>query len=465
MKEKLNIIIFLAALVLLLVVVLILPHDENAQDFENRSMAPMPELNAAAILDGSFFQGIESYLSDSVAYRTGMLQFAAGMEQSYGIRISGSAMMVDTAGEDLGFGLLPEVDDGDLSIDIATPAPDGTDAAPAPGSTEATPAPDGTDAPPAPGSTPQSNPPPTEAPGQTNSEHEEEKPTVNRVDPSKPFSIDVNYHEDAIFYERYRENAGTTRRYAEILNSYLDRTPDNVRVFSMLAPIRVEFMGERYAASNDSQRATIDKINDLLDKRIIRTATYEWLAANSGEYIYFRTDHHWTALGAYYAYISFAQAAGFNPLSLTDYIEHSIPSFLGSYAIGTSNRTVRDHPDTLYYYELDNGTAFSRTLFVPPQENARLTYRVFMGGDYAKLDFTSSNINGKTLVIIKDSFANALIPWLAPHYERIIVIDPRQHNGSVTRLLSELDSADLLFMNYVAATAMADFIETIYNVR
>ena len=266
-------------------------------------------------------------------------------------------------------------------------------------------------------------------------------------------------------YERYRENTGAARRYADILNIITGRVPENVRVFSLLAPIRVEFMGERYASSNDSQRSTIDTINERLDERIVRVGAYESLAAHTDEYIHFRTDHHWTALGAYYAYLSFAEAAGFQPIDISNYIEHSIPDFLGSFARGTSNRTVRDHPDTLHYYELDNGTVFSRVFFVFPEDMSRLSYRFFMGGDYGKLDFTSTNLNGRVLVVVKDSYANALIPWLAPHYERIIVIDPRRHGGSVSRLLSEFEDADLLFMNYVAATKMSDFIETIYSVR
>ena len=274
----------------------------------------------------------------------------------------------------------------------------------------------------------------------------------------------MNYNEDAILYERYRQNTQAARRYAEIINSYREHLPESIRIFSMLAPIRVEFM-EQYASSNDSQRDTIDLINGILDERILKTATYEKLAQHKDEYIHFRTDHHWTALGAYYAYLTFAESAGFEPVGIENYIEHSVSGFLGSFGKGTQNKTIKDNPDTIYYYALDNGTTFSRKMFVFPEDLSTVSYRVFLGGDYAKLDFNSSNKNGKTLVIIKDSYANALIPWLSPHYERIIVIDPRQYDGSVTSLLSDIESADLLFMDYVAATAMADFIETINRVR
>ena len=479
MKEKINIAIFILALALLIVFVLVLPPDPEAPDYENRSMTGMPVLSAESLLDGSYCEGVEAHLGDAVAYRTSILQFAAEMEQNYGFRRSGDAILVEMSGDDMGLGLIPETEDEDLYIPLPPPA-----VAPETAPSEEIDVPvDGTD------TTTDSSGMQVDPSGNANGEQtdlsgtpgretayddetsaqaadeESPSPTAGHVDPSRPFGVDIDYDEDAVLYERYRESGRAARRYADILNSYMSRMPENVRVFSMLAPIRVEFMGERYASSNDSQRDTIDMIYDLLDERIIRTATYEMLAAHKDEYIYFRTDHHWTALGAYYAYLSFAEAAGFAPIDISNYIERSIPGFLGSYGRGSSDRNVREHPDTLYYYELDNGTAFTRNLFVVPEDLSRLSYRVFMGGDYGKLDYTSSNTNGRTLVVVKDSFANALIPWLSPHYERIIVIDPRHHGGSVTRLLAEFEDADLLFMNYVAATAMSDFIETIYSVR
>jgi hypothetical protein len=255
-------------------------------------------------------------------------------------------------------------------------------------------------------------------------------------------------------------------RYAAVLNRLQDALPGR-RVISAVIPTAFPlYAPEAYMQDSRDQRRAIGDLNDaLLDPRIVTADAFAALYAHKDEYLYFRTDHHWTALGAYYAYLSFAEAAGFAPIGIENYIEHAIHGFLGSYGRGTQNRTVRDHPDTLYYYELVNGITFSRSMFVIPQDLSRLSYRVFLGGDHAMLDFTSSNQNGRTLVMVKDSFANALIPWVAPHYERIIIIDPRQYGGSVTRLLGNFEHADLLFMNYVAATAMADFIETINNVR
>jgi len=199
----------------------------------------------------------------------------------------------------------------------------------------------------------------------------------------------------------------------------------------------------------------------VLPGSIIKVDAYNRIAGHTDEYIYFRTDHHWTALGAYYAYLAFAEAAGFVPITIDNYIEHSIMDFIGSLGRGMQQRTVTDYPDTIYYYELNNGITFSRKFFRIPEDLSKANYRIFMGGDYAKLDYTTSNENGRTLVVVKDSYANALIPWISPHYQRIVVIDPRQYEGSVTQLLKELKQPDILFVNYTAATGMADFVEMI----
>ena len=121
MRDKANIIVFFLALALFIVFVLILPPDPDAPEYENRSMAGMPALTVKNLQDGSFFDDLEAHLSDSTAYRTSLLQFAADLEQNYGVRNSGGAILVDLDGEDLGFGLVPEVDDDDLYIDIKDP--------------------------------------------------------------------------------------------------------------------------------------------------------------------------------------------------------------------------------------------------------------------------------------------------------------------------------------------------------
>jgi len=406
--HKLNIAIFLTALVVFAVLILILPSDPHAPAFENRVMESFPSVYAQNFISGEFFGGLESYLLDNAAFRTNLLTFGNIVEHSYGIRLPGGATVVDFDAKDLGYGLAPllyeEIDPAHTIIG-------------------------------------------------------------SPVDPLQPFGVDKHFNEHAIFYLRYRENRDAATRYAEVLNAYKAELPDNVRVFSMLAPVKVEFMGARYAAVNSSQLETIQFINGLLDDRIITVDAHSILEENAHEYIFFRTDHHWTAIGAYFAYLAFAQAAGFSPITIENYSEYIIGGFLGSLAVGTRNRTILEHPDTIHFYKINDGTTFSTELFIIPVDLSAACYRIFLGGDVAINHFTSSNQNGRTLMVIKDSFANALVPWIAPHYEHIVKIDPRQFTGSVMDIIEEFENIDLLFVNYMPATAMPELIEQIYAAR
>jgi len=412
MAEKLNILLSLAALAVLSVFVFILPTDEAASEFENRAMGTFPEPSFKSYLSGELSRGYEDFLIDNTASRTLWLTFAQIAENAYGINMRG-ATMVEFDLDDLGIGLIPD-EITEEAIPFFT--------------------------------------------------------ALSNVDPVRPFSIDLHFNENAILYLRYTEDRDLAARYTEVLNAYREIIPGSTRMFSLVSPVKVEFMGERYAAANSSQLGTINFINSLLHEGIDTVDAHGFLSRYSDDYIFFRTDHHWTALGAYYAYLAFAEAAGLEPVTIDNYIENAIEGFVGSLAVGTRNREILNSPDTIYFYTINNGTHFSTDMYVIPSELSNLSYRIFLGGDRDFYTFNSSNTNGRTIVIVKDSFANAMIPWLAPHYETIIVIDPRQFTGSVRQIIEDLDNTsghqvDLLFVNYIPATTMSDLIEQTYNAR
>ena len=410
--SMLNIFFSLAALTLLSVFVFLLPADEKASEFENRAMGRFPVLSAQNYLSGELSRDYETFLLDNTANRTLWLTFAQIAENSFGINRQG-ATMVEFAPDDLGVGLIPDEESSETIPFIAS--------------------------------------------------------NVN-VNPNEPFSVDRHFNENAILYLRFTENIELATRYAEVLNAYMDSLPENTRMFSLVSPIRVEFMGDRYSAVNSSQRGTINHINELLHGDIIAVDAYGFLSEHSDEYIFFRTDHHWTALGAYYAYLAFAEAAGLDPVTIDNYTENAIEGFVGSLAVGTRNSTILSSPDTIYFYIINNGTSFSIDMHTLPSDMSALSYRIFLGGDRDHYSFTTSNLNSRRLVVVKDSFANAMIPWLAPHYETVVVIDPRQFTGSVTGILeshigANNEKTDLLFVNYIPATTMRDIIEQTYNAR
>ena len=292
-------------------------------------------------------------------------------------------------------------------------------------------------------------------------------PEGRRVRPGSRFGVDIHGDSDVVFHGGFYVSGSSTVRYIEVLDAYRRNLPETARVFCLLVPTYVEFLPEKYSAGVTGQKPAIDYIYKRLpDKGIVAVDAYSRLAARAAnEYLYFRTDPHWTALGGYYSYLAYAQAASLDPVTIDNYTEFAIPGFLGAYVPETPGGAVLNNPDTLYYYKINDGTTFSTSLFNASGNSGNAGYKTFMYGDHALLDFTSSNKNGRTLVVIKESFANAFIPWAAPHYERIIVVDPRHYTGSISKYLGDCKDADFLFLSTANTPSYPGFVEKMAAVR
>ena len=459
MAFKINIILFIAALLLLGVFLFVLPSDPDAPRYENRSMTRSPVLSTEDVFSGKYTNDLEAFLLDSIAYRTKFLTFSSVLEDVYGVHIGG-AIRVDIGHDDLGSGMIADPDivyrePPELGkSDAAGVTPGGAD-----GLTDAMDdVTDETDGAHGAESSTGNEKPQTPV--------TEKGPSNGHVDPKEPFGVDINYNPDAVMYGDFYIDSSSVSRYIDVLNEYRRDLPQTVHMYSLLVPTHVEFLHEKYNTNGVKQISVVRSIYDKLDSGFVTVDAYNWIAAHaSSEYLYFRTDHHWTAVGAYYAYLAFAEAAKIAPITIDNYIEYSFPDYMGTYGQASQNRTVLGYPDTLYYYRLDNGTTFSQSLFYIPEDINNLNYMIFMGGDHAVLDYTSTNENGKTLMIIKDSYANAFIPWVSPNYERIIVIDPRQFEGSVSKYLEGFEEIDLLILTSAFTPSLPAFVEQIAEIK
>lgn len=160
-------------------------------------------------------------------------------------------------------------------------------------------------------------------------------------------------------------------------------------------------------------------------------------AADAGEYVWFKTDHHWTSHGAYIAYSELSSALGYTPYQKDLFTQETVSEdFLGS--IYSRAGCVASSPDTveLYRYEGDGeyllsaeGELLQRGLYFPEHLEKKDKYSVFLGGNYAYLSIKKEADGSRPrLLIIKDSYANALVPFLALHFD-IEMIDPRFYSG------------------------------------
>lgn len=183
----------------------------------------------------------------------------------------------------------------------------------------------------------------------------------------------------------------------------------------------------------------------------VEDAVLKRLREHRDEYIYFKTDHHWTMLGAYYAYEAWCDLKGIEPLSVTR-LDKCV---LREEFLGTHYGKIHYAPvsDTLEFYDpntkceavYDLGTADVTGLYQEQHLAGEDAYRYFLDGNHGLTEITTEQTGGH-LVVLKDSFANTLIPFLTAHYEKITVIDPRYFRTDIGTWLADKDVTEVLIV-------------------
>ncbi|MBQ9065577.1 MAG: hypothetical protein IJ123_09035 [Blautia sp.] len=189
------------------------------------------------------------------------------------------------------------------------------------------------------------------------------------------------------------------------------------------------------------------------------------LSGHSNEKIYYKTDHHWTTLGAYYTYLAAADSLSLDTSILTyDQLPVSL-SFQGTLSARSGFRS--GEKEEMYVFLPRNDTAPEFVVnYVTEREktasyykterlDTRDKYAMFFDGNHAQVKITTPTAEDRTLLIFKDSYANCFVPFLAPHYRNIILIDPRYYYGSIDDVIASENVGEILYL-YNANTFFTD---------
>lgn len=185
------------------------------------------------------------------------------------------------------------------------------------------------------------------------------------------------------------------------------------------------------------------------------------LAAHGKEQLYYRTDHHWTTLGAYTAYQAWARASGLSPTPPDRF--SVLPVSRDFYGTSQSKTGLDDlMPDTIYAYKpkggsrvlsvtlkdtaANGGVRKTQSLYDPSFLKVKDQYSYFLGGNHSLVDIQTDVANGKTLLLIKDSYANCFVPFLTDHYQRIVMVDLRYNKESLLPLIKEIQASDVMVL-------------------
>ncbi len=250
------------------------------------------------------------------------------------------------------------------------------------------------------------------------------------------------------------------RKYTDVVNRLAQKLSAQ-KIYALLAPTATEFYSpEDYHTGNRSQKAGIAYAYEQFKQPNLKGVdAVSSIGMHLDEYLYFRTDHHWTARGAYYAYSAFCQAAGLEPVPLNALKSGRIEDFVGSMYRYTNADVLKDNPDYLEYFlprrqaegeYYDNASMKNghHLTIVSTKVNADNKYLAFIQGDTPLSKIVTDQKNGKKILVIKDSFGNALVPFLTDNYEEIYVLDPRNIEMDLSAFVKEHGIQDVLLINY-----------------
>jgi hypothetical protein len=264
-------------------------------------------------------------------------------------------------------------------------------------------------------------------------------------------------------FEMFGAGKAMGKSYAAVINSYNKLKIPGLQIYNLVIPNALEFeITEKYKNMQRPNKDAIDTIYAALDSNIIKVRAIDSIRPHRTEYIYFNTDHHWTSLGAYYAYRAFAPAAGMTPVSIDTVPSKVKPAFLGSLYRLTRDAKLQKNPDSVRYYLFRDSVNFyvgnmtrlgvwNKSKMYGEGASGPNSYSVFLQGDLPVVKMETQHKNGRKILIIKESYGNAFAPFLINNFEKVIVVDQRYYTGNLVELLKYEKITDLLFINNIFA--------------
>lgn len=285
--------------------------------------------------------------------------------------------------------------------------------------------------------------------------------------------------------ELYGGNEKNAELYAQVLNEFAEGLDSSVNVYSMVIPKASAYyieLAEGYEKYIYRNKRDIDKIAETLSDRVIDVNIYNILGQHANEAIYFRTDHHWTPLGAYYASSVFAEKAGVGFDTLDKYTENRREGYLGTmYKYSNYSTTLLNNPEDFvaYYPDADytvtylnpadlksNPREHDGGFFWEIGDNQKSSwYSTYIRGDsYSVKAISNECKNGRKLLIVKDSYGNALAPYMLEGFEEIYIVDARQYGRSLKETIEEFGITDVLFTECTFSAVGGSYIQKLKEI-
>jgi hypothetical protein len=439
-KIRLDTALFIACITVLGLISLFDPDKPTESVQENRKLDELPLFTVSSYLSGTYTSDLLSYYGDIFTGREGLLEISRDIKKLFAIKKDTVIIIAEEtqspALTPLASPILTATPDADISNTPANPSPIPT-----------------------------------------------ESPTYVKASQIEVLVSPFLLVDGQVVGEIWPSTASLDT-YVRFINELALSIGEGAKIYSMVVPSHIEYFDlSEFESRTASQKDTVEYIENNTDQTVLDIDVYDALFSHCHEYIYYRTDHHWTHLGAYYAYCSLLKGMGKEDeiIPLEDYtVTEVIEGYIGSgYRKTNRDERVLLYPDTLiaYYPIVDytflmykNTGIEERRLndmsYVIPNEE---WYNMFMStGSGRYHEFTTDVKNGRTLLLVSDSYGESMIHFLLPHYEKIIMIDSRYYDkafmGGMTldEYAKYIEADDIVVLQYMESVAYAFNTDALY---
>ena len=397
----------------------------DTSEVEKRKLAEFPKPTLSSFLNGEYFYDLSLWYSDTYPMRDGLIAADQKIESLYGI--TPSTMMVGSR----------KISDDIPDID--------------------------------------------EAQENSGNEQPQEVEQISAPD-SRAMESEIQkqiqqnlYVKDGAAYSLYYYDQTAADIYTSALSKAAGELEGKTNVYSILVPNNSGAMlsdRELEALGGAYQEQAIDYYYSL-SEGVKTVDTIKTLREHNDEYLYFRTDHHWTQLAAYYVYQNFCEEKGIRPNELSDFQKMTFSPFLGTFYQELQNEDMAANPDfvdayipmatnDMTYWETDGSQVNWHVIQDVTGWNKNSLYSCFIGGDKPLVQINNPNLSdGSSCVVVKESYGNSFVPFLVDHYQTVYVIDFRYTKNNVMDFVQEHNVQDLIIINNISIIASENVAATI----
>ncbi len=435
---------------------------------ENRMLEEFPEITVESVIEGEFFEDLSTWYADTYPFREELMSVDKAIEEAYGIR---TTMVIGngtkTADE------IPDIEKALAEKEARKQAEQAEARNMEPevkyevaeaqkGDRKTNEAPDEPEVPAVIEDSEEPEEP--KEPEEPQTQEEIDKGILELEEAIREQIQDGLYVDGGKGFTRYYFSKNADR-YIELVSNVADKLEGETTVYNILIPNSTPVSQDKTTVDGlecSDEELAIAYYYAMMSDNVHTVDGFSTLFNHRDEYLYFRTDHHWTQLGAYYVYRELMKDKGYIPHDISYYDVIDQGPFLGTYYSTSKSKEMKNNPDNvisyvprgtndLTYYDKSKVAHKWNVVCDYSKKGIETKYWCYIGSDQPYAEIENPQItNGSSVVLVKESFGNCFAPFLVDHYQHVYIVDYRYYYGDILKLVEEKKPDDLIILNNIS---------------